>query len=402
MRYLFGDYVLDTQRAELHGAGAPLKVRRKVLQILAYLLAHHDRVVSKHELLEHLWPDQFVGDAVLKTCITALRKALGERGRAPRFVRTLHGQGYRFVAAVEVREHRPADTAALAPLLPGDEEATRQGEVSSPIFTPVHADLGSAPLEAPVGEYKQVTALCGVLADAPTLAARLGPEAMYHLMREVLALAQETVQRYDGTLLYISGEGFLALFGAPVAQEDHARRAVLAALDLCQRVHALEAPRGQPCGVALRLGLHSGPVVVGTLADAPQRPYVAGVTLHTATQLQQQATPDTLLVSATTHALVQDEVQSEVCESFTGDALSPAIPVYAIHGLKQRRAGVPRPSARPLSHFVGRDQELTLLHTRLAQAGGGQGQVIGIAGEPGLGKSRLLAEFAHRLDGQAV
>ena len=112
MRYLFGDYVLDTQRAELHGAGAPIKLRRKAFQVLAYLLAHRDRVVPKHELLEHLWPDQFVGDAVLKACITALRKALGERGRAPRFVRTLHGQGYRFVAAVEVREHLPADDGA--------------------------------------------------------------------------------------------------------------------------------------------------------------------------------------------------------------------------------------------------------------------------------------------------
>ena len=91
MRYLFGDYVLDTQRAELHGAGAPIKLRRQAFQVLAYLLAHRDRVVPKHELLEHLWPDQFVGDEVLKACITTLRKALGERGRAPRFVRTLHG-----------------------------------------------------------------------------------------------------------------------------------------------------------------------------------------------------------------------------------------------------------------------------------------------------------------------
>src|SRR5437870_6445028 len=116
MRYLFGDYVLDTQRAELHGAGAPIKLRHKAFQVLAYLLAHPDRVVPKHELLEHLWPDQFVGDAVLKACITALRKALGEQGRAPRFVRTLHGQGYRFVGAVEVREHLPADDATLAGL----------------------------------------------------------------------------------------------------------------------------------------------------------------------------------------------------------------------------------------------------------------------------------------------
>ena len=78
MYYVFGDYVLDTQRYELHHAGEPIKLRRKVFQVLAYLLVHRERVVPKEELLEHLWPDQFVGDAALKSCITALRKALGE------------------------------------------------------------------------------------------------------------------------------------------------------------------------------------------------------------------------------------------------------------------------------------------------------------------------------------
>jgi DNA-binding winged helix-turn-helix (wHTH) protein len=73
VRYLFGNYVLDTQRAELQRAGAPIKLRRKVLQVLAYLLAHPERVVSKQELLEHLWPDQYVGDETLKSCIKALR-----------------------------------------------------------------------------------------------------------------------------------------------------------------------------------------------------------------------------------------------------------------------------------------------------------------------------------------
>jgi DNA-binding winged helix-turn-helix (wHTH) protein len=114
MRYLFGDYVLDIQRCELHGAGGPVKLRRKVFQVLVYLLTHRDRVVSKQELLEQLWPDQFVGDETLKSCVKVLRKALGDRGRTPRFLRTLHGQGYRFVAAVEVREPRPADDALLA------------------------------------------------------------------------------------------------------------------------------------------------------------------------------------------------------------------------------------------------------------------------------------------------
>jgi predicted ATPase/class 3 adenylate cyclase/DNA-binding winged helix-turn-helix (wHTH) protein len=400
MRYSFGDYVLDTQRRELHRVGEPIKLRRKVFQVLVYLLAHRDRVVSKQELIEHLWPDQFVGEETLTSCRKTLRQALGERGRTPRFLRTLHGQGYRFVGVVEVWEHRPADDAPHALPRRGGEGAIHQVEGPLPALAVPSADLRSPLWDALDGEHKQVTVLCGALAEAPTLTAHLGPEAMYHLMYDVLALAQDTVQRYEGTLIQVSGDGFLALFGAPVAQEDHARRAVLAALELCQRLRVPHAIRGQPHGVAVRLGLHTGPVVVGPLAYEPQRPYTAaGDTLHLATQLQQRATPDTILVSATTYALVQDEVQGEVCETLCRDAPSTPVPVYAIRGIMRRRAGVPRRGARPLSPFVGRTQELALLHERLEQALGGQGQVIGIAGEPGLGKSRLLAEFVHSLHG---
>jgi DNA-binding winged helix-turn-helix (wHTH) protein len=128
MRYSLGDYAFDTQRHELHHAGEPIKLRRKVFQVLAYLLAHRDRVVPKQELLEHLWPDQFVGDETLTSCIKTLRQALGERGRTPRFLRTLYGQGYRFVAAVEEREHRPADDAPHALPRRGGAAATRQAE----------------------------------------------------------------------------------------------------------------------------------------------------------------------------------------------------------------------------------------------------------------------------------
>src|SRR6267143_4869452 len=159
MRYIFGDYVLDIQRAELHGGGAPVKLRRKVFQVLAYLLAHRDRVVPKQELLEHLWPDQFVGDEVLKACITALRKALGERGRAPHFVRTLHGQGYRFVATVAVREPLPADDAPhpLAPRSsprPEAEGGKMEGENG-----PGPQPLPPVSIETGDGEHKQVTVL---------------------------------------------------------------------------------------------------------------------------------------------------------------------------------------------------------------------------------------------------
>ena len=112
MRYSFDDYVLDTQRQELQHAGAPVQLQRKVFQVLVYLLAHRERVVPKQELLEQLWPDQFVGDEALKSCMKLLRRALGERGRTPHFVRTLHGQGYRFVGMATVQEHLPAAVTA--------------------------------------------------------------------------------------------------------------------------------------------------------------------------------------------------------------------------------------------------------------------------------------------------
>jgi class 3 adenylate cyclase len=207
-------------------------------------------------------------------------------------VRTLHGQGYRFVAAVEEWEHLPVDAAPPTLPLHGVAGGTHQTVLSSPPLAPSFTDPHSITVEAPGGEHKQVTVLCGALAEPSALAAGLGPEAMYHLMREVLALVQDTVQHYEGILLQVSGEGFVALFGAPVAQEDHARRAVLAALELSQRLRAPDAIQGQLHGVTVRLGLHTGPVIVGHLAHDPQRPYTAsGDTLRLATLLQQQAVP---------------------------------------------------------------------------------------------------------------
>src|SRR5215471_11226330 len=153
MRFTFGDYVLDTQRYELHHAGALVKLRRKVFQVLVYLLAHRDRVVSKQELFEHLWPDQFVGDEALKSCMRTLRQALGERGRTPRFVRTLHGQGYRFVAHVEEQEHLTANDAPPALPIRTGEGATCPAEPPSPSLAPPHPEKESTSWEALDGEH---------------------------------------------------------------------------------------------------------------------------------------------------------------------------------------------------------------------------------------------------------
>jgi AAA ATPase-like protein/adenylate/guanylate cyclase family protein len=195
----------------------------------------------------------------------------------------------------------------------------------------------------------------------------------------------------------------VALFGAPVAQEDHARRAVLAALELSQWVRAPDAVQSQSRGITMRLGLHTGPVVVGHLTHDPQRPYTAnGDTLRMAMRLQQQAAPGTLLVSAATYALVQAEVQVEACLTLPLDVASAPVSAYTVRGLRHRRGGVVRRGSGTLSPFVRRDQDMALLQARLAQAVRGEGQVVGIAGEPGIGKSCLLAEFRQYLTGQPV
>src|SRR5262245_47319204 len=107
MHYVFGTYHLDTQRYELHHAGVLVPLRPKVFQVLAYLVAQHDRVVPKEELLVALWPGQFVGDVGLNTYIMEVRKALGDRRPPHQYVRTVRGQGYRFVAPVEARDQAP-------------------------------------------------------------------------------------------------------------------------------------------------------------------------------------------------------------------------------------------------------------------------------------------------------
>jgi class 3 adenylate cyclase len=320
-------------------------------------------------------------------------------------VRTLHGQGYRFVAAVEVREHRPVDAGPPSlPRHPG-ADTPHQAATPFPALAPPRADLERPPVDGQDGEHKQLTVLCGALAEGPGLTARLGPEGLYRLLQAWLALVQEVVQHYGGTLLPSPGEGFVALFGAPVAQEDHARRAVVAACALqerCQTALPRHAP-GDVRAVTVQLGLHSGLVVAGTLGMFPQQPYTAGgEATQVAWRLQQAAAPGTICLSAATYALVQEEIECASAGCLDVAGLPAAVPIYTVHGLRQRRAGVTGHGTRVISHFVGRAREMALLQASLAQVAQGQGQVLGLLGEPGLGKSRLLAEFRRRLVGQAV
>jgi class 3 adenylate cyclase len=263
---------------------------------------------------------------------------------------------------------------------------------------------GAAPRLAN-GEYKLVTVLGCAPAETPALVTRLGPEALYRRLQAVFELVQEVLQDYEGTLIHQASEGFTAVFGAPVAEEDHAQRAVLAALTLHQRLleHPTLSAQTPEARFTLCMGLHSGRVVVGNLGHDAQQLYTAvGDPTELAMRLRHRAAPGTILLTAATARLVQETVQVDACGTLYMDEGAPPEPVYVVQGRFGRSVGVPGHRARAGSLFVGREQELALLHERLTVVTAGQGQVVSLVGEPGMGKTRLLNEFRRRLAGSQV
>ncbi len=421
MRYHFGAYTLDTSRWELRRTGTLIKLRPKVFDVLLYLIAHRDRVIPRQELLDHLWSREFVSDTTLNSCIQEARQAVGDTGQAQRLIQTLHGRGYRFVGAVEeASEPPPAGTMRASPAPPHAltegaalsrqassavsalEESGHAIEHSSGLLAQVHTSMesGSTSPDIMDGERKPVTILCCALADAKGLAAHVGAEAMYRLMQGFFALAQRVVQHYAGTLTQRLSDGVVILFGAPVAHEDHARRAVLAALALQRLVREAPALRAPLHGASLSttIGLHSGLVIVGPLGGDVHTLYAAlDETTEVAGRLQRLAGPDIILMSEATRRLVQEEVRVEAYEALDMAEVPRPLTIYKVCEVVVRRAGVVGRGGRLLSPFVGRARELAFLRALLAQVEAGQGQVVGIVGEPGLGKSRLLYEFARTL-----
>jgi tetratricopeptide (TPR) repeat protein len=223
---------------------------------------------------------------------------------------------------------------------------------------------------------------------------------LHHLMQVVHTRILHDVERYDGMLQHVTDDGFLAVFGAPVAQEDHAQRALLTALAL-QHWLGTE-PILWPSGVslALRLGLYTGLVVVGPLGNDTQRTAVVGGATTRAVALARQAHPGTIVASAATLRLVRAEVQAVALPQCRLEGVS--VPVYEVRGMRPQHSPRAVPAERSRRPFVGRDAELALLHARLARVQQGQGMVVGMVGEPGLGKSRLLAEFQQSLSTHRV
>jgi class 3 adenylate cyclase len=248
------------------------------------------------------------------------------------------------------------------------------------------------------GERKQVTVLFADLKGSTELIRDLDPEAAQRLLDPALQRMMAAVHRYEGTVNQVLGDGIMALFGAPIAHEDHAVRACYAALAMQEalRRYADEVRRTHGLPLQMRVGLHSGDVVVRTIANDLHMDYSAvGLTAVLAARMEQLATPGTALLTADTVRLVEGYVEVTPLGPVPVKGLPEPVQVYELLRAWPVRSRLQAAVARGLTRFVGRHAELEQLHQALARAGAGQGQVVAGVGEAGVGKSRLFYEFTQ-------
>ena len=248
------------------------------------------------------------------------------------------------------------------------------------------------------GERKQVTVLFADLKGSTELIEGLDPEEARQLLDPALHVMMDAVHRYEGTVNQVLGDGIMALFGAPVAHEDHAVRACYAALALqaAMRRYAEEVRRSHGLEMQARVGLNSGEVVVRAIGNDLHMDYSAvGQTTHLAARMEQLATPGSIRLTAAALRLVEGLVQVAALGQFPVKGLTEPVEVFELMGASTIRRRLQASAARGLTRFVGRQQELLALQQALERSGAGHGQVAALVGEAGVGKSRLVYEFIH-------
>jgi class 3 adenylate cyclase/tetratricopeptide (TPR) repeat protein len=248
------------------------------------------------------------------------------------------------------------------------------------------------------GERKQVTVLFADLKDSTELIRGLDPEAAQQLLDPAIHHMMDAVHRFEGTVNQVLGDGIMALFGAPIAHEDHALRACYAALAMqaAMRAYTDDVRRTRGLELRMRVGLNAGEVVVRAIGNDLHMDYSAvGETTHLAARMEQLATPGTIRLSAATLRLVEGLVQVTALGPVPVKGLAEPVEVFELMGASHLRQRLQAAAARGLTPFVGRQHELAALHQALAQAQAGHGQVVALVGEAGVGKSRLVHEVIH-------
>ena len=291
-------------------------------------------------------------------------------------------------------------TAKFCPECAAPLAAKSQAAAPAPLsYTPKHlADKILQSKSALEGERKQVTVLFADVKGSMELAEQLDPEEWHKILERFFAILTEGVHRFEGTVNQYTGDGIMALFGAPIAHEDHAHRACYAALHLRDAVREyandVRVQHGVPFGV--RIGLNSGDVVVGKIGDDLRMDYTAqGHTVGLAQRMEALAESGRACLSEHTARLVTGYFQLQDLGRTKVKGVSEPVGLFDLEGVGPFRTRLDRSRARGLSTFVGRDSEMGLLEAALQSALAGHGRIVGVVAQAGVGKSRLCFEFTE-------
>jgi len=271
-------------------------------------------------------------------------------------------------------------------------------------YTPSHITRQILSARATLeGERKHVTVLFADIQGSTKLIERMDPEQARKILARPIQLMMDAVHRFEGTVNRVVGDGIMALFGAPLAHEDHAVRACYAALAMQEaaRHFAEESRREHGFEIQLRVGLNSGEVVVGTIGNDLSMDYdVVGMTAHLASRMEQLALPGTIRLTPSTLHLAEGFVEVKSLGPVPVKGVDEPIELFDLIGASAARTRLLASAGRGLTQFVGRDKEVEILYEALKRAGTEDGELVAIVGEAGVGKSRICFEFirSHRLD----
>ncbi len=251
------------------------------------------------------------------------------------------------------------------------------------------------------GERKLVTVLFADLAGYTSMSEKLDPEEVRQIMEGCFQILMDEIHRYEGTIDKFTGDGVMALFGAPLAHEDHAQRACYAALAIQKALETYGQKVEKDCKIPfrMRIGLNSGPVIVGSVGKNLKMDYTAvGDTVNLASRMQTLAEPGRILVSGDVHKMARDFFNFKPRGKLAVKGKEEAVEAYDLLEPTEVASRIEASVLRGLTRFVGREKEMAILKEAFDKAKAGSGQVVCIVGEAGVGKSRLLLELRRTLE----
>ena len=414
----FGRFGILPHRRQLLAAGRPIRLGGRAFDLLLALLEAPGAVVGKDELLSRIWPGRIVEENRLQSEIWALRKALG----ADRdLIRTVAGRGYQFTGEIHELGAGVNARQVAAPLaVPASPSpATNPSEnVSEPIGReatlsevtdqvtqvarqqPLESAEGTRVTKHDAAERRQITAMSCEAIGVAARADGIGLEDLHEAIVAFQHCLSEIVGRHSGFVASRLGNSVLVLFGYPAAHEHDAERAIHAGLELCAAVRTLSPDADVP--MRCRVGVATGMVIVGDLVGAGEVADhgIVGDTPDLAVRLQSSAQPDTVTIEPTTWRLIGNLFDCHELGALDTNNDTELIRRWLVLGKSAVASRFEALRGSKLTPLVGRDEEIDLLLRRWARAKAGDGQIVLVSGEAGLGKSRITAELEERLQAE--